>query len=86
MMVAGYTNQAINDVEVLDLNSPNTTCLKPANMATTLTDGVGTYIDENAMVCGGSTSTAAATTDCYTYNAQADSWSRSLTVKLNQAR
>ena len=86
MMVAGYTNEAINDVEVLDLRSESTTCLKPRQMITKLTDATGTYMDEQVLVCGGSTDTEAATTDCFTYNAMLNSWSKSLTIKLNQER
>ena len=87
MLVGGYTNQAVSDIEIIDLSSPNMTCRKPADLPTTLSYGVGAYIHNSVMICGGGTAgTEPVSSDCYTYDADADSWSKSLTAKLNQAR
>jgi hypothetical protein len=46
MMIGGYTGDYISDVEVVDLNSADTDCLKPRDITVAVSDAVATYIDE----------------------------------------
>ena len=76
MLVGGYykyTNDFLNDVEIVLLNN-ETACSKPHNYPRHLRGSYGTYAGGKPLVCGGRDSHFGETGDCYEYSFATDSW------------
>ena len=85
MVIGGEPESAYNDVELIDISGKDRNCKQPqtkypgAKMGST-----GAFLNDEAHVCGGGEFLTAATSDCYRYNSNDASWSK--TASLNNRR
>jgi hypothetical protein len=78
-----------SDAELIDLDNPSATCVKPDDFPSTsgIAMAVGITYKEKATLCGGGVA-GSSTPDCYSFNSTTRSWlpsSNSLVVARQQA-
>ena len=53
LVTTGYNNGYITSTEVIDLNDPNVTCQQWPDYPIDVYDGVGGYLNDSVITCGG---------------------------------